>query len=183
MAKISIRIGPLGDFKQMLDKLANADKVFYGRKSEFMKQTLAEKTKDFIADGIEKRRPEWAELSEITKTVKGHDKILVDTGSFKNAMVSFKDGKNWVAGLPEGAVGSKGQDLNDVGIIHEEGAMLPITDAMRNWFEAKGFPLRNDTKFIRIPPRPWFEPAVREIEAYSEEALDPIVDSMVEDLG
>lgn len=37
--------------------------------------------------------------------------------------------------------------------IQEFGAKIPVTDKMRKWFAAQGFPLNKHTKKIVIPPR------------------------------
>ena len=39
--------------------------------------------------------------------------------------------------------------------IQEYGARIPVTDKMRRWFAAQGFPLKKTTTEIVIPPRPF----------------------------
>lgn len=182
MAKIAVRIAPFGKYRRLISKLNRMDKILGGRPVQKATKELASAARDFIVYGIESRRQAWSELSEMTKRLKGHDRILVDKGSFVGAMKTWKEGKRWFAGLPEGAVGSDGQSLSIVGAVHESGATVEVTEDMRKFFVAKGFPLRSDTKFIIIPPRPWFAPAVEELEEYADEVLEPMANEIMESL-
>lgn len=42
-----------------------------------------------------------------------------------------------------------------IAAIQEYGATIPVTDKMRGWFLANGFPLKKTTTEIIIPPRPF----------------------------
>lgn len=47
-------------------------------------------------------------------------------------------------------------DTGDIGMIaavHEFGTKIAVTDKMRGWFAANGFPLKKDTQYIIIPER------------------------------
>ena len=71
-------------------------------------------------------------------------KKLIESGSFRASMKVWKEGKDWFAGLYPGSKGSEGQDLEIVGAVHEDGALVPISDPIRKFFAAKGFPLRGE---------------------------------------
>jgi len=180
---IAVRIAPYGKFRKLISDMNRLDEILLGDKTQNAMERLAHATKDFIVDGIEKTRPSWKELNEITKTIKGNDQILIDSGSFVDAMKVWKSGARWYAGLPDGAKGDKGQDLGIVGEVHENGAHVPVSDEMRKFFAANGFPLRDGTKFVRIPERPWFAPAREELNEYADEVLNPLVDSLLEEIG
>lgn len=180
---VAVRIAPFGKYRKLINDLGRIEKSIYGVKTDKALQTLAETGRDFIVTGINSQRSGWKALSEITKFLKGHDRILVDHGDFVGAMQTWKEGQRWYAGIPEGATGSKGQDLELVGAVQEEGATIPVSDKMRKFFAAKGFPLRADTKYLMVPPRPWFAPAVEELEVHADEVLEPLVDDFLSELG
>ena len=70
-----------------------------------------------------------------------------------------------------------------IGAVHEDGATIPVTAGIRRFFASKGFPLRADTKFITIPARKWFEPAVKELEEYAPEILDPLFEDVMKEIA
>jgi hypothetical protein len=60
--------------------------------------------------------------------------------------------------------------------VHEDGQVIPVTDAMRAFFLARfGVRLRPETQFIMIPPRPVYpkalEESVLEIQAAADKAV------------
>lgn len=180
---MGIRIAPYGKFRKLIRDLERVEKIIEGKKTQAAMQQLAEAAKGFIVSGIENGRQGWEDLNEVTKQLKGHGRLLVDSGSFVGAMTTWQEGKQWFAGIPEGAVGDRGQDLTMVGLVHENGATVPVTDAVRMFFAEKGFPLKDGTRFLAIPPRPWFEPAMAELDDYANEVLDPLVDEILKEIG
>lgn len=44
-------------------------------------------------------------------------------------------------------------DMTMIAAVHEFGARIPVTDKMRKWFAAQGYPLRKETTHITIPER------------------------------
>jgi hypothetical protein len=181
--KVSIRIAPYGKYRKLIRDMQRAEKFFEGERTQKAIQQLAEAGRDFIVRGIRDTRESWDDLNDITQQLKGKDDLLVDSGSFVESMTVWQVGKRWYAGLPEGAKGSKGQDLTIVGIVHENGATVPVTDKMRNFFLARGVPLRQETKYLIIPPRPWFEPANEELNEYANEVLAPFMDELIKEIG
>lgn len=180
---MGIRIAPYGKFQKLIRDLGRIEQILEGKRTQAAMQQLAEAAKEFIVKGIESGRQEWADLNEVTAQMKGSNKTLVDSGSFVNAMTTWKEGKRWFAGLPEGAKGDKGQDLTLVGLVHERGATVPVTDGVRTFFAGKGFPLKPETRFLVVPPRPWFEPATKELAEYANEVLDPLVKDILKEIG
>jgi hypothetical protein len=179
----SIRIAPRGKYEKLIRDLQKAERILEGERTDAALQQLATAGKDFIVEGIKNGREAWADLNEITKRLKGKDDILVDSGSFVGAMTVWKEGRRWFGGLPNGATGDKGQDLNLVGMVHEWGATVPVSDEIRGFFAANGFPLRADTKYLTIPPRAWFAPAYAELHEYATEVVGPLVDALLEEIG
>jgi hypothetical protein len=184
MAKrFNIRIAPRGRWEKLIRDLTNINRVLEGEKTDTALKDLAESGKDFIVRGIEDGREAWKALEDITTRIKGSSKPLVDSGDFVGAMDVWKEGRRWYGGLPAGAKGSKGQDLNTVGAVHEYGATIPVSDGMRSWFAAQGFPLRDETTHITVPPRAWFKPAFEELKEYADEVLRPLIDEILEGIG
>jgi len=179
----SIRIAPRGKYEKLIRDLGKVEKILEGERTDAALRELATAGKDFIVDGIKNGREGWHQLNEITKRLKGGGDVLIDSGSFMGAMSVWKEGKRWFGGLPSGVKGDKGQDLNLVGLVHEWGATVPVTDAMRGFFLANGVPLRPETTHLTIPPRPWFAPAVVELHAFAGEVLRPLIDSLLEEIG
>lgn len=46
-----------------------------------------------------------------------------------------------------------GGDIGMIAAVHEYGAQIPVTEKMRGWFGANGFPLKASTTVITIPER------------------------------
>jgi hypothetical protein len=180
---ISIRIAPYGKHRKLIRDMARIEKRLTGKRTDAGMRAMAEAAKGFIVEGINRGRDGWASLNEMTKFLKGHEKILIDSGTFVRSMTTWKDGKRWYAGIPDGATGDKGQDLEMVGEVHEKGANVPVSDGIRGFFASQGFPLRADTKFVTIPPRPWFAPAEEELEEFADEVLEPMYDDLLRRIG
>jgi len=181
--KASIRIAPYGKWRKFIRDLNRAQKILEGESTQRAMEDLAETAKHLIVDGIERGRDGWDSLSDVTREFKGSSKPLVDSGMFVSSIDTWKEGKRWFAGLPPGAKGDDGQDLGMVAGIQEHGAHVPVSDASRKFFAARGFPLKADTKFIRIPPRPWLAPAAEELEEHIEKALKPWAEEIFEEFG
>jgi hypothetical protein len=179
----SIRIAPRGKYEKLIRDLQKVEKILEGQRTDAALEDLATAGKDFIVKGIKEGREAWKDLNEITKRLKGNDDILIDSGSFVGAMTVWQEGKRWFGGLPNGAKGGEGQDLNLVGMVHEWGATVPVSDEIRGFFAANGVPLRAETKFLTIPPRPWFAPAYAELREYADEILHPLIDELLEEIG
>lgn len=69
-----------------------------------------------------------------------------------NRIKGIKSGKVEVGWL-EGACYDDGTPIAKVAEINEFGATIKVTDKMRRWFGAQGFPLNKNTTEIHIPAR------------------------------
>jgi hypothetical protein len=70
----------------------------------------------------------WAPNKESTAKIKGSSKPLVDRADLRNSIeVQKVKNDEYFVGVPKGARGAKGQDLVDVGGVHEEGKKIAIT--------------------------------------------------------
>ncbi|HUU58299.1 MAG TPA: hypothetical protein VMZ50_02045 [Phycisphaerae bacterium] len=150
---------------RLLDRLPA--QVSQSKETDEVMRGLAEFAQERLQQGILGGRRGWPPLSEMTKEMKGHGKPLVDTGEFVEGITAWRDGKDWVAGIPEDEA-----ELLRIGEVHEKGAHVAVTDRMRRFFAAQGFPMRKATKFVRIPARPWFAPAEKEIEKHALAEVD-----------
>lgn len=183
MAKTHVRIAPFGKFRKLINDMGRIEQLLIGKRTEMAMESLAQQAVIFLVQGIEAGRPGWTELSDLTKELKGNSRILIDSGTFVKAIKWWPSGNGWFAGLPPGAVGDKGQSLEMVGDVMENGATIPIADEIRPFFAARGFPLRDDTKFVIIPPRPWFKPAREELDKHADKVLKPLVDELLSRIG
>jgi len=61
-------------------------------------------------------------------------------------------------------VGIMGGDMAMIGRVHEFGARIPVTDKMRKWFAAQGYPLKATTTHITIPERSFIRAGFDESE-------------------
>lgn len=182
MADIRIRIVSEKALDDLVRDMRDSPKKFLADAEKII-AIIAKEFVYLLVSGIESGGSGWDELSDVTKVIKGGDRKLIDSGSFIGALKAWKDGASWMAGIPDGATGDKGQDLETVGAVHEEGAAIPATDKVRGFFAAKGFPLRADTKFIIVPPRPWFGPAADDLDEMIENAILNMIDDFLEGLG
>jgi len=122
----------------------------------------------------------WQELTELAIGKKGSRTILIDSGILKN---SIRIGPN-IEGEPIEVGIFEGPALT-YAMTHEYGAVIEVTQKMRDFFLAKTLeerkhkpnlpeenyiwhPLRSDTEVIEIPARPFirsgFERAEKDIE-------------------
>jgi len=180
--KIDFKPAAKKQLRHLIKALEKPEALLNGPKTQETLKHVAEQGLDFLLAGIQRRRSGWSELSAITKAIKGNDRPLVDTGTFIRAMKAWNEGKAWFAGLPEGATGPGGEDLAVIGAVHEHGATIPVSPEMRAFFAFKGFPLRTDTRFIVVPPRPWFGPAAEETEKYAAKVLPALGDILAREL-
>jgi hypothetical protein len=68
-------------------------------------------------------------------------------------------------------VGIMGGDIAEIAAVHEFGTRIPVTDKMRAWFAAQGYPLKKTTTHIVIPERSFIRAGFDENEkAFLEEA-------------
>jgi hypothetical protein len=120
---------------------------------------LADEIRDTLVGYIESGRSAWPPLSEVTKMLKGGNISPLQGDDFKNAIQIQRGKDRAIIGIliPKGP---KGQDMEMIARVIEGGAVIPVTEAMRRWFAAKGFPLRRTTAAIMIPERPLFSPTM-----------------------
>lgn len=66
-------------------------------------------------------------------------------------------------------------ELSMIAAVHEFGCDIQVTDKMRGWFGANGYPLKKDTTVIRIPERSF-------LRAGYDENIDKIVEQVEKQL-
>ncbi len=161
------------EFEELRKRLLRSRDALKGREMLKVLEQIARTARGLMAAGVEAGRPEWEPLSEVTKQMKGSDRPLVDTGGMLQEISAWRDGSEWYAGIPASSPAATRA------AVQEEGAHVPVTDGVRRFFAAQGFPLRADTKLLRIPPRPWLKPAERELEAFLDERLDDLMEPVL----
>lgn len=139
--------------------------------------TLAHDIHKELVDRIEQGDQSWPPSSEVTKWLKGGEKPLVNSGDFKKAIEIRVDKQTAYVGILS-PFGNRGQDMEMIARVIEGGAIIPVTDKMRGWFAARGFPLRKTTAAIIIPARPVFGPSIATLEEKVDEVFGPLLDEI-----
>ena len=104
--------------------------------------------KEYFASGGPANNP-WKQLSQVTVNFKGHSIKLIRSSEMEHAIgVRQIDSNTWEYGVYDWKAS-----------IHEYGVIIPVTDKMRAYMAAMGFPLRQTTEFIKIPARPFMGPS------------------------
>jgi len=115
-------------------------------------EKLAKRGAELIREYFESGGPEekpWKQLSEVTIKFKGHDIKLIRSEQMKSTIAARQINENtWEYGVFDWKAS-----------IHEYGAVIPVTPAIRGYMAAHGFPLKASTNFIHIPARPFMEPS------------------------
>ncbi|MBU5214359.1 hypothetical protein [Heyndrickxia oleronia] len=70
-----------------------------------------------------------------------------------------------------------GGDLVMIGAVHEFGTEIKVTDKMRKWFAANGYPLKKDKTTIKIPERSFLRSGYDEnVDAIVKKVADILPD-------
>lgn len=134
-----------------------------------------------VKRGIRSQAPggkEFTPLTEFTIKRKGSSKALIDHGDLIGA-ITFKliDDETVFVGLLRSARDKDGEELVNLGHIHEFGRVIKVTPKMRGFFRhVFGVNLKPSTDAVRIPERPFLRP-VLEAEA------DKVIQIFQEELG
>lgn len=128
-----------------------------------------------LLDTIDSGRSEWPPLSKVTEWLKGSNVALIDSGDFRKAIQYEINGKVASIGILN-PVGDHGQDMELIARVIEGGAVIPVTEKMRGWFAAKGFPLKSTTVAIHVPARSVFGVNLSALDDKIEEVLGSLVD-------
>lgn len=107
--------------------------------------------------------------------------VIKDTNNIDKVMRNLKQlgGKQIKVGL----FGSDSSELVMIGAVHEYGAEIPVTPKMRAWFAANGYPLKKETKVIKIPERSWlrsgYDENIDKIARKIEEMVPDVIEGNV----
>lgn len=180
------RFGEWNQAQRVFNKLSLRFKKAYQK--ALMKVGLYMKKK--ITEGIRAGAPggqKFQALSQFTIERKGSSKPLIDNGDLIQSITVKPSGNNAVfVGLYRNARGSEGQDLVNIGAVHEgvdpntgrvreHGAVIPVTQKMRGFF-LYNFDIRLTTDAIIIPKRPFLRPTL-------EKEQDKIIKIFVDELS
>lgn len=81
-------------------------------------------------------------------------KITMDMGNIEKKLDKLiKNAEDFAKYEINIGVISKDSELQMIAKVHEFGAEIPVTDKMRGWFAANGYPLKKSTTVINIPER------------------------------
>lgn len=122
---------------------------------------------------------EWPKLSVFTMAAKpGVAKMLVNSGSLRDAISYWKVRNGYVVGVKEGTKNARGADLSTIAHIHEHGGAIPIKwtpERIRAFWALVGKTVgrrrrsedyvkkraKSGTTVAVIPARPFLRPALR----------------------
>lgn len=84
--------------------------------------------------------------------------VTVDVKNLKKAFAALEtlNGRKVNIGMPSGSKQAK------IAAVHEWGLTITVTDKMRKWFIAQGYPLKKSTTQIVIPERSFFRSGMRD---------------------
>lgn len=130
------------------------------RSAEVLRVTL----RRLYKDGVRGHAPNHP----ITLAFKSGSQPLRDTGELANALelIVVKRGNR-----VDYAVGLKDERLATIANANEDGAIITVTEGLRNFFAANGLPLKASTNLLFIPPRPLFGKAVALTQPIAEAIL------------
>jgi hypothetical protein len=139
------------------------------RAGERSAQLIKTKMEEFLLEG----RAEWPENHPITVSMKGFNWPLMETGQLAQSITitTIERGSriDYLIGFPPGPAADKALNA-------EFGKTIVVTDRMRRFMAANGFPLKSDTKVLFIPPRQLFQPAFdesrKEVQAAADDELE-----------
>ena len=80
-------------------------------------------------------------------------------------------------------VGNSGITMRELAVILHEGCRIKVTPKMRAFLAAKGLYLKQSTKYINIPPRPFIDPAMDKAEKVAFRIIGEAVDQLIESKG
>ena len=107
--------------------------------------------------------------------------VIKDTNNIDKVMRNLKQlgGKQIKVGL----FGKDDSELVMIGAVHEYGVEIPVTEKMRAWFAANGYPLKKETKVIKIPERSWlrsgYDENIDKIAKKIEEMVPDVIEGNV----
>lgn len=95
---------------------------------------------------------------------------------FEAAFETLK-GKTVNVGYPDNS------EAEYIGLIHEYGCKIPVTDKMRKYLAARGLPLNPNTRYITIPERSYlragFDASMDEISNLMNALIDDLVNGRI----
>jgi hypothetical protein len=86
------------------------------------------------------------------------------------------DGKK----IKVGIMGDEDAELKMIASVHEYGAEIKVTPAMRGWFAANGYPLKKNTTKITIPERSFIRSGFDENVNKIAQKIENLVPRMIE---
>lgn len=179
---LKIRVSPKGVFDKLQAATEHPKPLLDIAVFESGKE-IARRIHSRVRTNITQGRPEWQPLSKVTTTLKGSEQPLVETGQLRDSFQVIEEGDKVLVGIPEGTTRRDGKSMEMIAQTLEHGVTMEVTDAIRGFFAVSGFPLKLTTRFLVIPPRPFFQPAVDETEAEAGRILGPFVSKLLKELG
>ena len=200
MAMFDVKIDGFEELQLIAKRLSTLDESVFKKEATKAAHDFGELLYAQIMEWMNSGRPDWPSLSDATVMLrslrdekdtpksgenvlgKGSPQPLVDSGSFKRAIQLEKDDSGSALGIlvPRD---ESGKDIQMIAEIMEGGALIPVTDKMRNYLATKGIHLRKTTRVISVPKRPLFNPAADLLDENLAEWLKPYEDNILREIG
>lgn len=132
-------------------------------------EAIKVKMEEFFLEG----RDAWPSNHPITIAFKGFDMPLMETGLTASSVTIFSVERgnriDYLVGFPPGPAA-------DRALAAEFGRSVEVTETMRRFMAAQGFPLKADTKVLYIPHRQIFQPAFDDSRPKIQQAADEAIE-------
>lgn len=200
MAQFGIEWDGLKELTDFSEQVSRVDERRIQEESVKAAHDLGQKVYDQIMAWLESGKPDWPRLSDVTVLLRGEhnekntpragepiptrgsSQPLIDHGDFKRAIQIENTDSGSSIGIIV-PVGPKGQDMEMIAKIMEGGAVIPVTDKMRNYLSAKGIHLKKTTRVLMVPARPLIGPAADMLDEHLNEWLKPYEDALIKEFG
>ncbi|HHY36545.1 MAG TPA: hypothetical protein GX518_02520 [Firmicutes bacterium] len=157
-------IGDWAKCKVFLEKLDDNFKKAYKTALQQVGQQAVKDLKEGMTEGAPGGEP-YVPNHPFTIARKKSSKPLIDHGDLRNS-ITYRviDDASVFVGVLRAAMSSDGQSLVNIAAVHElgdgggEDLLIEVTSKMRAYLHTQGLHLKKDTKYIKIPRRPTFEP-------------------------
>lgn len=181
MDGFNVKITNEREFDDLIDELSDRKlAASFERVMPDLTRRVGEELHRRIVENINNGRSEWPPLSGATKIIKGSEQPLIDTGQLLRSIQLQIGADSVLVGIPDGMIREDGTEMDLVAAVMEDGTVFEVTPGVRGFFAGHGIPLRKETRFIVVPPRPFFEPAVKAVEdllpALIEEEMKKVIE-------
>lgn len=150
---VTSMIGAAGRFAQLTNPSTGISSAFMSNWRQ-MAMKAVRHAKKCILEAMSSQN--LAPLSGATIALKGTNTLLVETGKLRDSVIAKQETPtSFYGGIDLNARNDKGMNIGWLATLHQSGYTIEVTQEIRNKFRAVGINLRDDTKVLIVPPRPF----------------------------